>query len=111
VDGSGVESITIRDEGWIWGRPTWSPGGRRIAFSKCRSGYCNIFIVNPDGTGLVQLTTVGNAEGPAWSPDGTRIAFTLWSSTGERSVAYVAVNSGGDPKVIFSPGHSPAWRP
>jgi len=109
ADGSGVESITLRDEGRIW-RPTWSPDGRRIAFSKCRGG-CNIFIVNLDGTGLVQLTTVGNAEGPAWSPDGTRIAFTLRSSSGDGLVAYVAVNSGGDPIVIVSPGESPAWRP
>ena len=111
ADGSGVESITVRDEGSIF-RPTWSPDGRRIAFSKCLSG-CNIFTVSPDGTGLVQLTTVRNAEGPSWSPDGTLIAFTLSrfsSDTYDPSVAYVAADSGGDP-VIVSPGHSPAWRP
>ena len=114
ADGSGVESITLRDYGAIY-RPAWSPDGRRIAFSKCLSGGCNIFTVNSDGTGLVQLTTVGNAFGAAWSPDGRRIGFTLSRYSAGRSeplVAYIAADGGGDSTpIVVSPGHSPAWRP
>jgi TolB protein len=113
ADGSGVESITSRDEAVIE-RPTWSPDGRRIAFSRCFAG-CDIFRVNADGAELLQLTKVGSAHAPAWSPDGTRIAFTLWqrvsSSAYETAVAYVAADRGGDPILIVSPGHSPAWHP
>lgn len=108
ADGSGVTPITRRDEGAIY-RPTWSPNGQRIAFSKCTRGGCTIFAVNSDGSELVQLTMAGSSFGPAWSPDGTRIAFTLGGSW-PGGIAYVAAD-GGDPTMIVSSGHSPAWRP
>jgi Tol biopolymer transport system component len=34
-----------------------------------------IFTMNPDGTGITQLTGVGANFDPSWSPDGSRIAF------------------------------------
>lgn len=49
--------------------PTWSPDGNRIAFSKGNDG---IFIVNANGTGLRQLTTLG--ANPSWSIN-NQIAF------------------------------------
>ncbi len=53
-------------------RPTWSPDGRRVAFSD----ESHIFIVNADGSGLKQLTSgTGQRSGPAWSRDGSRLAF------------------------------------
>jgi TolB protein len=34
-------------------------------------------MVNPDGSGLIRLTSESTEEhSPAWSPDGGRIAFT-----------------------------------
>ena len=113
ADGSGITEIAPRDEASI-DRPTWSPDGRRIAFSKCIGPKCDIFVVNGDGSVLVQLTTVGNALGPAWSPDGTRIAVALYGrSAGSPgpSIAYVAADGGGEPIVIVTPGYRPAWRP
>jgi Tol biopolymer transport system component len=58
--------------------PAWSPDGKRIAFmGGASAGEYDIWVVDIDGTNLVQLTDSMGSDGwPSWSPDGTRIAFT-----------------------------------
>lgn len=61
--------------------PVWSPDGTRIAFSSHkRMGTEQIYVMNADGSNVIQLTD-GRDEKldfywPSWSPDGKRIAFT-----------------------------------
>ncbi len=57
------------------GCPAFSRGGEKIVFSSARSGELEIWTCNPDGTSLLQLTTIGNCGSPRWSPDGNWIAF------------------------------------
>jgi dipeptidyl aminopeptidase/acylaminoacyl peptidase len=61
---------------------TWSPDGRRLAFASARHASRNrtmisdVFVINLDGSGLVQLTdTRRTAERPAFSADGTQVYF------------------------------------
>lgn len=68
---SGVDNI------FAWVR--WSPKGDRIAFLKSdlyfRSGQQTVWIMNSDGAGLKNISSVVWNYPPVWSPDGTKVAF------------------------------------
>ena len=60
----------------------WSPNGDKIAFEGIRywiSGEKNIFMINPDGSNLVNITDLPEvpwaAGMPRWSPEGDKIIF------------------------------------
>ncbi len=56
-------------------QPRWSPDGSQLAF-EVGAFPGRIHVINADGTGLRELTTVeGNQRAPEWSPDGRRIGF------------------------------------
>lgn len=73
-DGAGQLNLTADSESSDR-QPVVSPDGNRIAFASTRSGREHIWVMNRDGTGAQQLTTVNRAKEPYWSPDGTRIVF------------------------------------
>jgi TolB protein len=55
----------------------WSPDGKRIAFSSNRDGNSEVYVMNRDGSGLLNLTkNRADDTTPTWSPTGARIAFT-----------------------------------
>ncbi len=58
--------------------PDWSPDGTRIAFAQERdvAGEADVYVMNPDGTGLTNLTNSTDYDThPTWSPTSDRIAF------------------------------------
>ena len=69
---------------WISGRAVWSPDGDKFAFSwlhrvplKEFHDTQTIYIINRDGTGLVQLVDEAGpyATNPVWSPQGDALLY------------------------------------
>jgi TolB protein len=90
----------------------------RIAFvSRQSDGTDQIFSMNADGSGVIQLThktaAFKRALSPAWSPDGTQIAFVGTDAQGANGDLFV-MDTGGTNIVRLTtdalPG-SPHWAP
>ncbi len=82
TDGSNRHELVRRISGDEYGKMSWSPDGTKIAFESTRGKSSShdddfeIFVMNADGSGIVQLTSNNFADhSPAWKPDGTKIAF------------------------------------
>ena len=108
-DGSGGKRITF--EGTYNTSPNWSPKGDKIVFSS-RRGKNQICIVNPDGTGLMQLTTQGNNEDPSFSPDGRYITFSS-DRDGVKGIYIMRANGESEKRITPRSirAFSPRWSP
>ena len=94
--------------------PTWSADGTKVAFSSDDSGDLDIYVMNADGTGRVNLT---NREAkdmdPSWSPDGEWIAF-LSRSQGKTDIHRVRPDGSGLSSLTTYPTQlysRPIWSP
>lgn len=78
VDSSGIAK-TLEKQPFEGRTPSWSPDGKQLAFESDRgspNGLYAVFIINRDGTGLIQVTDYAlNASHPVFSPDGHKLVF------------------------------------
>lgn len=75
--------------------PAISPDGNTIAFTSNRAGTEDVWLMNADGSNLINLTrSNGNSRQPSWSPQGTKIAFV--SDRDGNPEIYVMNATGGD---------------
>lgn len=75
VDAEFTLMLPVTDADATDAYPVFSPDGEQILFASNRSGVNQIYVMNNDGTELVQLTEEGNNYQPCFSPDGKKIAF------------------------------------
>ncbi len=78
------------------------PGNNgKLAFQSDRSGSWQLYTVNSDGTGLLQITQLAptgfDEFGPAFSPDGKQIAFSYGdvNANGQLVVEIYIINADG----------------
>jgi hypothetical protein len=85
----------------------------RIAFESSRDGPLHIYLMDPDGSNIVQLTDGPGADtNAAWSPDGQRIAFT--NTSGLDIDIYVVDADGANlQRLTDDPAYDrePSWSP
>ena len=118
ADGSNIYQIVG------YGRsPEWSPNGEKIAFTSTKTGNTQIYVMNPDGTEVRQLTDSigpGGSTGypppgnhsPAWSPDSRMIAYVSYPEDNPDIFSMRA--DGSKKKRLTNPtlrDESPAWSP
>jgi tol-pal system beta propeller repeat protein TolB len=95
--------------------PAWAPDGGKLAFHATEGSYVDIFVVNPDGTGLTNVTaTASFHEGsPTWAPDGQHIAFWGYPSDGGYDVFRMNADGTGVQRLTTHSARdlAPAWSP
>jgi len=123
VDGPQAIHIANADGSGSYGLPgsptslwavDWSPDGRKFVYSNAEE----LFVINTDGTGKQQLTTVQQTESgttadfdPRWSPDGTKILFTRYRNSVFASTWVMNADGSKQRKLFNFDSYSPYWSP
>ena len=91
ADGRGLRRVGDDDAGEL--DPTWSPDGRRIAYTRAEPHQFgsppSVHVMGADGSGRRDLTPGEASSQPDWSPDGRRLAVT--STTGDGRVNKISI--------------------
>ncbi|MFN0130212.1 MAG: M28 family peptidase [Verrucomicrobiales bacterium] len=108
----------------------YSPDGKRIVFASNRDAYsrelspdekarleidkqyfCDIYVMNADGTGVRRLTDVpGYDGGPFFSADGSKICWRRFDENGERAEIWTMDADGANQRQITRLG-AMSWAP
>ncbi len=112
ADGTGLTTINQN------GRPTaWSPNGKQIMFQSDRDGDNDLYVMNVDGSGVIQLTdNPASDEGDfaGWSPDGARIVFSSRRDGGDLDIFVMNADGSGVTPITqndFIEDDDPVWSP
>jgi Tol biopolymer transport system component len=111
IPAEGGEQTPLTEMRSRW--PSWCANGK-IAFDNGGPTSGDIFVINPDGSGLEQLTDSPSARNirPDWSPDCQKIAFVS-RKDGDDEI-YIMNADGSEPTRLTNNTFSdiaPAWSP
>jgi hypothetical protein len=92
-------------------RPAWSPKDNLIAFDSCRGTNCGIFVVQPNGQGLRQVTSDSGGK-VAWSPDGKKLVYST-EADGDPEIYVVNLDGSGRKQLTSNNGNDtlPVYSP
>ena len=123
--------VRLTKEEWMYPeKATWSPDGKKIAFSGLKEPRVagvppnsDIFVMNADGSNMANITDhPAWEESPTWSPDGKKIAFLGYRDNegvkvhrpvGRRELYMIDLDSGDVERLTFNTGWEGAasWSP
>jgi uncharacterized membrane protein len=89
----------------------WRPNMQQIAFTTNRDGNNEIYLINADGTNLINLTNnPGDDQYPSWSIDGEWIAFSS-NRDGNNDIFTININTLETRNLTNSPANDtqPDW--
>jgi TolB protein len=115
ADGSGLRRLSSVNQ--YQNSPTWSPDGKRIAFSRGGSNTdYDLYVMETEGGHVVQLTDgPGNELEPHWSPDGTSIVYAASIQQDQALTDLFTVRADGTDvrQLTKTPSFesSPRWSP
>lgn len=121
-DGTNVRRL-VPMPGYACDTAQWSPvpvggpyGSYKIAFRAYPLGGVrgDIYVVNPDGTDLVNLTqNLYDNSNPSWSPDGQYVAFSSTRAGGKAEIWIMEADRSNPRRLTYLPAQnlSPAWSP
>ncbi|MBN2173551.1 MAG: PD40 domain-containing protein, partial [Bacteroidales bacterium] len=127
-DGSDIKRLTD-DKGYD-AEGSWSPDGKLIVYSTNKNAFnrkltreeqqkmevdpsyfCDLFIMNSDGSDKKQITDVpGYDGGPFFSPDGKRVIFRRFSEDGHSADVYT-INIDGTGEKRLTDFGCLSWAP
>ena len=99
--------------------PSYSPNGKRIAYSDYDGKDYEIYTIKVGGGGKTKVTNNNTQDfWPAYSPDGKKIAYECYKALGsdddedfDHEICTINVGGGGKTKVTDTAGYSsdPSW--
>jgi TolB protein len=98
-DGSERRMIELTGSGTAW-HVTWSPDGSKLAFVVFDGAERSLWVMDADGTNVVQLATADNVGRPSWHPDNAHVTFS--SERDGTTEVHVAAADGSDDQVVHA---------
>jgi len=108
------QPVRILEENEVeYAYPHWSKEGDRILYQSNVSGFWQLYIMNEDGTGQVQITRdASNNNFPDWSPDNALICFVS-DRSGNDEIYTIDADGNGLKRLTFNDARDihPYWTP
>ena len=113
VKADGTDLVRLTSDPALDSGPAWSPDGSKLAFSSTRTrSQFELYVMNPDGSGVTPVGGGIAGKEPAWSPDGLWIAFANQGDVPCGGICvYVVKADGTNLSLLWFDGYGPAWNP